>query len=257
MRFGWHITILALTMLLCASAQTTPPESVETGKVSPYPPLKVSGSVTPPRVIYSPDPEYSGKAQKARYQGTCVLWLIVGTDGRPRDIRVARSIGMGLDEKAIEAVRNWRFKPARKDGQPVSVQINVEVEFRLFGGGDSEIRRLWKKADAGDAKAQLKLAQILLKPPTTAKEDEQGLSLLQKAARQGLPEAQFQMGEYIYHHGKDSPDYVTAYMWYALARRGGYKRSEKVLKVLAPRLPPDQLAEAQKRVESWTSDHDR
>ena len=60
------------------------------------------------------------------------LWLIVGADGRPRDMRVARSLGMGLDEKALEAVRTWRFEPARKDGQPVAVQINVEVIFRLY-----------------------------------------------------------------------------------------------------------------------------
>jgi TonB family protein len=185
------------------------------------------------------------------------LWLIVGADGRPRDIKVARAIGMGLDEKAIEAVRAWRFEPARKDGQPVAVQINVEVEFRLFGGDPSEIDKLWRRADAGDAKAQLKLAHILLEPPNTAADDEKGLSLLQKAAKQGLPEAQFQMGEYIYHRGKDSPDYVTAYMWYALARRGGYKRSEKALKEVASRMTPDQLAEAQKRVEGWTSDRDK
>ena len=57
---------------------------------------------------------------------------LVAADGRPRDIRVARSLGMGLDEKAIEAVRTWRFEPARKDGNPVAVQINVEVSFRLY-----------------------------------------------------------------------------------------------------------------------------
>ena len=93
---------------------------------------RVGGGVSAPRPIYSPDPEYSDEARKAKYQGTVVLWLIVGPDGRPRDIRLARSLGMGLDEKALEAVRTWRFDPARKDGQPVSVQINVEVTFRLY-----------------------------------------------------------------------------------------------------------------------------
>lgn len=61
-----------------------------------------------------------------------MLGLIVGSDGRPHDIRVSRSLGMGLDEKAIEAVRQWKFEPARKNGQPVAVQINVEVDFRLY-----------------------------------------------------------------------------------------------------------------------------
>lgn len=94
--------------------------------------FKVGGGVSAPRAISTPDPEYSEEARKAKYQGTCVLWLIVGPDGRPRDIKVARSLGLGLDEKAIEAVRNWKFEPAMKDGRPVAVQINVEVSFRLY-----------------------------------------------------------------------------------------------------------------------------
>jgi len=95
-------------------------------------PYRVGGGVSAPRVLYSPDPEYSEEARKAKYQGTVVLWVVVGPDGRPRDIRVQRSLGLGLDEKAMEAVRTWKFDPARKDGQPVAVQINVEVNFRLY-----------------------------------------------------------------------------------------------------------------------------
>jgi len=93
--------------------------------------FRVGGGVSAPRVSYSPDPEYSDEARRAKYQGTCVLSLTVGPDGLPRDIRIARSLGMGLDEKAIEAVQQWRFQPALKDGKPVAVAINVEVQFRL------------------------------------------------------------------------------------------------------------------------------
>ena len=71
-------------------------------------------------------------ARKAKYQGTVVLWVEVGPDGRPRQIRVQRTLGMGLDEKAMEAVRTWKFEPARLNGLPVAVQINVEVNFRLY-----------------------------------------------------------------------------------------------------------------------------
>jgi periplasmic protein TonB len=92
----------------------------------------VGGGVSAPKVIYQPDPEYSEEARKAKFQGTCVLWLVVGPDGKPRDIRVARTLGLGLDEKALEAVKNWRFEPALKDNKPVAVQINVEVTFRLY-----------------------------------------------------------------------------------------------------------------------------
>jgi len=94
--------------------------------------FKVGGGVSAPKKIYDPDPEYSEEARKAKYQGTCVLYLIVGPDGKPRDIRVLRTLGLGLDEKSIEAVRTWRFEPAMKDGKPVAVQISVEVEFHLY-----------------------------------------------------------------------------------------------------------------------------
>jgi TonB family protein len=94
--------------------------------------FRVGGGVSAPKIIYQPDPEYSEEARKAKYQGTCVLWLVVGADGKPREIRVQRTLGLGLDEKAIEAVKTWRFEPALKDGKPVAVQINVEVSFRLY-----------------------------------------------------------------------------------------------------------------------------
>lgn len=94
--------------------------------------FRVGGGVSAPKVLESPDPEYSEEARKAKYQGTVILWLVVDQSGRPRDIRVSRALGMGLDQKAIEAVRRWRFEPALKDGNPVAVQINVEVNFRLY-----------------------------------------------------------------------------------------------------------------------------
>ncbi len=94
--------------------------------------FRVGGGVSAPRIIYQPDPEYSEEARKAKYQGVCVLYLVVDAAGRPRDIRVARSLGMGLDEKAVQAVSTWRFEPAQKDGKPVAVAINVEVNFHLY-----------------------------------------------------------------------------------------------------------------------------
>src|SRR5712691_2357322 len=93
---------------------------------------RVGGGVSPPRVLYNPDPEYTEEARKAKYQGVVVLWLIVGQDGRTKDIRISRSLGMGLDQKAVEAVKLWKFEPAKKDGSPVAVQMNVEVNFRLY-----------------------------------------------------------------------------------------------------------------------------
>ena len=92
----------------------------------------MGGGVSAPRVLYSPDPEFSEEARKAKFQGTVILALMVGTDGRAHDVRIVRSLGMGLDEKAIEAIRQWKFDAGRKDGVPVAVLVNVEVNFRLY-----------------------------------------------------------------------------------------------------------------------------
>jgi len=88
--------------------------------------------VTVPQVIYNPEPSFSDEARKAKMQGVVVLLLIVGKDGHTYNIRVGQSLGMGLDEKAIEAVGRWRFKPATLNGQPVATQIAVEVDFHLY-----------------------------------------------------------------------------------------------------------------------------
>jgi periplasmic protein TonB len=88
--------------------------------------------VSVPEVIYSPEPSFSEEARKAKFQGIVTLLVVVGRDGRPYNIRVGRSLGMGLDEQAIEAVRNWRFRPATLNGQPVATQIAVQVDFHLY-----------------------------------------------------------------------------------------------------------------------------
>jgi protein TonB len=87
--------------------------------------------VTVPRIIYSPPPKYSKEARKAKYQGTVILLAIVSESGTVTDVRVNNALGMGLDEKAIEAVRRWKFEPGTKDGKAVAVQVAVSVMFHL------------------------------------------------------------------------------------------------------------------------------
>ena len=94
--------------------------------------FKVGGNVKPPRAIYAPDPEYSESARRHKQQGTGVLRVIVTPEGKVGLIKVERVIGFGLDQKAVNAVCEWKFKPALKDGQPVPVEIEVEVTFRLY-----------------------------------------------------------------------------------------------------------------------------
>ena len=103
--------------------------------------FRIGGDVSAPRLTYKVEPEYSEEARKAKYQGTVVLAIQVWEDGRAHNIRVIRSLGLGLDEKAIQAVQEWRFVPGKKDGVPVKVHANVEVSFRqLEAGADPAAR---------------------------------------------------------------------------------------------------------------------
>jgi TonB family protein len=85
-----------------------------------------------PVLVYKIDPDYTEQARQARYQGTVLLRLIIDEQGSARNIRVIRALGLGLDEKAIDAVRHWRFRPGQKDGHIVAVDANIEVSFRLL-----------------------------------------------------------------------------------------------------------------------------
>jgi protein TonB len=93
---------------------------------------RIGGGVSPPSLVYKVEPEYSEEARKAKFQGTVVLYVVVDEKGNPRDLKVVRPLGLGLDEKAIEAVQKWRFKPGFLGGKAVAVAATIEVNFRLL-----------------------------------------------------------------------------------------------------------------------------
>lgn len=112
--------------------------SVDVVFTSPHPYTVVNGidrlhvgGVTPPRAIYAPDPEYTTAAKNAKIHGTVPLWLVVTAEGLPEYVHVARSLDSGLDQAAVDAVKQWRFAPAMKNGKPVAIAIAIEVNFRL------------------------------------------------------------------------------------------------------------------------------
>ena len=94
--------------------------------------FRVGGGVSAPVLVFKKEPEYSEEARKAKYQGTVVLYVEVDPSGKAVNMRVVRSLGLGLDEKAMEAVKQWKFKPGYKDGKPVTVAATIEVNFRLL-----------------------------------------------------------------------------------------------------------------------------
>jgi TonB family protein len=110
----------------------TDPKSAERGAGGDGSMYRVGGGVTAPVPIFKPEPEYSEEARKAKYQGTVVLYMVVDSGGGPTKIAVLRPLGLGLDEKAIDAVSQWRFRPGMKEGRPVNVAATVEVNFKLL-----------------------------------------------------------------------------------------------------------------------------
>jgi periplasmic protein TonB len=94
--------------------------------------MHIGGGVSAPVPVFMPEPEFSEEARKAKVSGNVLVYLWVDQAGRPTHVRVIRGIGMGLDEKAMAAVKQYRFKPALKDGKAVTVELNVEVNFQIF-----------------------------------------------------------------------------------------------------------------------------
>ena len=94
--------------------------------------MHVGGSVAAPKLIYQVDPEFSEEARKAKFSGNVEVYLIVDEQGQPTHVRVVRDVGMGLGEKAVEAVRQYKFKPAMQNGKPVKVDMYIEVNFQIF-----------------------------------------------------------------------------------------------------------------------------
>ncbi len=93
---------------------------------------KIGGGVSQPQLISKVEPEYSEEARKAKWQGTVEMQIVVDEHGNPKEMKVTRALGLGLDQKALEAVAKWRFKPGMKDGKPVPVIATVQVNFRLL-----------------------------------------------------------------------------------------------------------------------------
>jgi periplasmic protein TonB len=117
---SWSLFLAVLAgTIICGQ----PPESKE--------PYKVGGSVSPPRVVYKVEPEYTQEALNARREGSVLIELVVTRDGMPSEPHeLGQKLGLGLAEKAIEAVQQWRFEPGQKSGQPVAVIVDIRINFQ-------------------------------------------------------------------------------------------------------------------------------
>jgi TonB family protein len=114
------------------SPAPNPSASNSQSSAMPNQAMHIGGNIKKPIVIYQTEPEYSQQAKDAKFSGDVEVYLVVDTNGRPSHVRVVRSVGMGLDEKAVQAVRQYRFKPATLDGKPVPVDLYIDVNFAML-----------------------------------------------------------------------------------------------------------------------------
>lgn len=87
---------------------------------------------TPPRPTFTPDPKYPSEARKKHIEGKVLMEATIGTDGAAHDVQIVKSLGHGLDEESINALKKWKFRPAMREGKPVAVKIKVEMAFKMF-----------------------------------------------------------------------------------------------------------------------------
>ena len=135
--------LLFLSVLLLPSktfAQTAAPQdsgggagaSAPAGSGNYGPLRRIGGGVSAPAVLFHVAPQFSEEARQKKFMGVVLINMIVDQQGRPQNVHVLRGVGMGLDEKAIKAVKQYKFKPALLGGKPVPVELNVEINFQMF-----------------------------------------------------------------------------------------------------------------------------
>jgi TonB family protein len=129
-KFRWDSLILVFSIPLNKPA--TPPAIVLQNSTVSVPAGKPREGVLPPKVLQSVPAQYTDTARLARLEGTVLLSTIIDTLGRPQNIKVVRSLGEGLDEKAVDALRLWTFSPATRDGKPFPSQAEIEIRFKLY-----------------------------------------------------------------------------------------------------------------------------
>jgi len=223
----------------------TPLRYVQPGGTRPE---KALAGQTPPHAIYSPQVEYTQAAKAANFEGSCVVSMVIGVDGKPSNVTLNRKLGRGMDERVIATVNRWTFEPGRRNGRAIQSRIQLTLNFKLFGNNLGKFSQLSARAQAGDAQAEFELAQAFFEGRDVPKDEKQGMALLERAARSGHAPAMLQMGERIYGDGTDSESYVSAYVWYVQALESGAEQAQARISELKARMTPDQFSQAQKQL---------
>jgi len=136
---------------------TATPSARDYTEEARYGPIrKIGGNVTSPIVTTQPAPEYSDEAREKKFNGVVLVGLIVDKDGMPQEVHIVRGVGMGLDENSVATVRQYRFKPATENGNPVAVRMMVEISYNIFDQKDAAAFAARRRAAAAQTPSQSK-----------------------------------------------------------------------------------------------------
>jgi TonB family protein len=158
---------------------------ISAGAAAQSPVFRPSPGIVAPFVTAKTKPEYTEEARLAKMEGSVLLSLVVGADGAPRDVKVIRPLGLGLDERAIENVRSWQFRPGTKNGMPIDVLVDEEVFFRPE-------RTLWDwhviRAFFQPSPGAMRPILIQVKfPPTRDEEENASVTITFDIGAKGVP----------------------------------------------------------------------
>lgn len=195
------------------------------------PVYRVGVGISAPEPLYAVVPEFSREAVAAKHQGTVVMSVVVDASGSVRDIKVIRALGLGLDQKALDAASQWLYFPGKKDGQPIAVVTQIQMIFR-----PSDPEQTAGAEGPGMCGARADLTS---------------LDPVQLMAEQGNANAQLAMGCLTLRGQGVEQDAVQAYMWFSLAAGKGLPLAVRARDTMARRLTSDDLAKAQTLARNW------
>jgi TonB family protein len=242
------------------------------------PPMQGGVRLTPPAPISRAEPQFTELARDAGFQGDVLVQVVVNADGDVTDPNVAKKVGMGLDEEAIAAARQWKFKAATKDGQPVSVFAQIDVIFRHTPIDSSWMAAAMRSSDHAaqtrvgkayywgqnvaqnymaalnwfqraaaqdDARAESYLGMMYSQGQGVNKDSTEAARWLQKAAEQDDVVGQLYFGKACMDGDGVPIDFVQAYQWFTLAKRGQAAQAASLLDQLRSKMKPSEIEAAQ------------
>jgi TonB family protein len=261
-----RIAILFLAMLLPASAQdisTFHPE---------LPIANAKSGVTPPKLISNVEPQFDDDARRRNITGKVTIFVVIESDGRVGDVRLVRSLSKGLDREALDAVKKWRFEPAKKDHQPIATKATIDIDFRMFDSygplQEMEVVQSWEtelcaafarspqlagniSKAPNSPEAQMTKGCEVLSRPAAEVSHKQASEYFIRAAEGGLPHAELLLaGLYMAGLGVKR-DMAQALKWSRVAEANGATVEQEDLDVLLSQMKPVDIEKGQAAADEW------